>query len=321
MINALQLYKDYQTQDAEMAQRGEQRGLQNQLMRFNLMKAEEDRRRENDRRNALSRLASGGMNANALMGIDPKLGIQMNALNQRERLARDRMAQQQQQRAQELQQRQQAASKPVWDSSRGVWVAQPGAGATGQPTGVQPTMGGGVVRPEGLPKSKTEMKEEGDAKKEKLRIDNSMNKADIVIGNIDKAFDQISPFTTGLIGDIRSTMLGRVTGSGAYDLEKTLDTVKANIGFKELEDMRAASPTGGALGQVAVQELLYLQAALSSLDKGQSQGQLRENLMKVRTHFNNWKKTVQQSREGGQAGGVGIDPSAIEAELARRQKQ
>jgi hypothetical protein len=320
MINALQLFKDYQTQDAEMAQRGEQRGLQNQLMRFNLMKVEEDRGRERERRNALSRLASGGMNANALMAIDPKLGIQMNALTQREKLARDRMAQQQQQQAQDMQMRQQQASKPVWDSSRGVWVAQPGAGATGQPTGVQPTMGGGVVRPEGLPMSKAEMKDVGEKKKEEMRTRNAETKADIVIGNIDKAFDQISPFTTGLIGDVRSTMLGRVTGSGAYDLEKTLDTIKANIGFKELQDMREASPTGGALGQVAVQELTYLQAALSSLAQGQSQGQLRENLMKVRTHYNNWKKTVQQSREGGQAG-VGIDPSAIEAELARRQKQ
>jgi hypothetical protein len=295
MINALQLYKDYQTQDAEMAQRGEQRGLQNQLMRFNLMKAEEDRRRENDRRNALSRLASGGMNANALMGIDPKLGIQMNALNQRERLARDRMAQQQQQQAQELQQRQQAASKPVWDSSRGVWVAQPGAGATGQPTGVQPTMGGGVVRPEGLPMSKAEMKEESEQKKEEQRRTNALTKADIVTGKVDEALGKAGFFSTGATG----AALGMIPGTGAYDLDRTLDTIKANIGFKELQDMREASPTGGALGQVAVQELTYLQAALSSLDKGQSEPQLRQNLEAVKKHYNNWKKAVQQSKGGG----------------------
>ena len=95
---------------------------------------------------------------------------------------------------------------------------------------------------------------------------------------------------TGLPG----SLLGMVPGTDAYNLDKTIDTIKANIGFKELQDMRAASPTGGALGQIAVRELEFLQAAVGSLQQGQDQGQLRANLQSVRTHFENWKNAVTQ---------------------------
>ncbi len=57
--------------------------------------------------------------------------------------------------------------------------------------------------------------------------------------------------------------------------------------------MRQASPTGGALGQVAVQELNFLQAAISNLDVGQSPQQLRDNLSKVKKHYNRWLTTIR----------------------------
>lgn len=117
-----------------------------------------------------------------------------------------------------------------------------------------------------------------------------------------------------------------MTGSGAFDLSKTLETIRANLGFEELAKMREMSPTGGALGQVAVQELVYLQAALDNLDPGQSEEQLKRNLRAVQTHYDNWRKTVMKARgqtppesPAGSGAVGGIDMGAIDAELARRE--
>lgn len=135
------------------------------------------------------------------------------------------------------------------------------------------------------------------ARKEALRQEGAMRRADIVIKKVDEAMSQTGFWTTGLIGDIRSTLPGRLTGSGAYDLDKTIDTIKANIGFKELQEMKEASPTGGALGQIAVRELELLQSVVASIDKGQDRALLIKNLKQVKTHFENWKKAVQMANE------------------------
>ena len=193
--------------------------------------------------------------------------------------------------------------KPIWDSARGVFVMPPTPGAGG------PMMGGmggamqggapGVMRPAGLPPSAAELKEREGKSKEQARIDNALTKANIVLGAAGEALQQAGPMTTGLIGDIRRTQAGRMTGSGAFDLARTVDTIKANLGFNELQAMREASPTGGALGQVAVQELTMLQATLANLDPGQSEDQLKRNLRKVQQHYMNWKSAVEKSRGGG----------------------
>jgi hypothetical protein len=49
--------------------------------------------------------------------------------------------------------------------------------------------------------------------------------------------------------------------------------------------MRDESPTGGALGQVAVQELEALQASLGSLNTSQSSDQLLRNLERLENQY------------------------------------
>lgn len=83
--------------------------------------------------------------------------------------------------------------------------------------------------------------------------------------------------TAGLIGSIMSFK----PGSEAVDLEGVLETIKARIGFDELQEMRKNSPTGGALGQVAVKELDFLQSVKGSLKQKQSPEQLRKNLQNI----------------------------------------
>lgn len=106
-------------------------------------------------------------------------------------------------------------------------------------------------------------------------------KGQIVVENLDKALEQTDWTSAGFLGDI----MGVFGGTEATDLQSTIDTVIANVGFKELQDMRAASTTGGALGQVAVKELEMLQAVLGSLKRSQSPSQLRENIKKVRERY------------------------------------
>lgn len=86
---------------------------------------------------------------------------------------------------------------------------------------------------------------------------------------------------TGITGALISMTGPFAAGSARRDLESKITTIKANVGFDRLQRMREESPTGGALGQVAVQELNALQSVLGSLDPNQSDEQLLENLNQV----------------------------------------
>jgi hypothetical protein len=70
-------------------------------------------------------------------------------------------------------------------------------------------------------------------------------------------------------------------GTPAYELANRIKTIKANVGFDRLQQMRAESPTGGALGQVAVQELESLQSVLGSFDQAQDAATLKGNLSRL----------------------------------------
>lgn len=93
--------------------------------------------------------------------------------------------------------------------------------------------------------------------------------------DIARAKGMISPWTTGTI---RSSILQQIPGTPATNMGAILDTVRANIGFDELNAMRQFSPTGGALGNVTERELAFLQNVLVNLEQSQSPEQLLENL-------------------------------------------
>ncbi len=123
-----------------------------------------------------------------------------------------------------------------------------------------------------------------------------LERANRVIDGVDEAIAQLDAmeegmFTSGLTRFVTS----EVPGSEAYNLEATVNKIISNIGFNELQAMRAASPTGGALGQVAVQELEMLQSVLGSIDINQGTAELRQNLNDVRTHYNNWAAAVNEA--------------------------
>lgn len=114
--------------------------------------------------------------------------------------------------------------------------------------------------------------------------------ADRIIQEVGEAKDKVSGFTAGL-----GSYLSVLPLTEAKDLSKRLTTIKANLGFDRLQQMRDASPTGGALGQVAVQELVALQSTIASLDQDQSPAQLKQSLDKIEKSYANWRDTVRKA--------------------------
>jgi hypothetical protein len=170
-------------------------------------------------------------------------------------------------------------------------LSAPGnAGAFVSPDPIQQTRdkayAGEVGRVQGERDATTPQRQQG--------MEGSLRGIDETMASVDRAINQVPGFgTTGFAGAVTS----KIPGTQGYDLRKTIETVKANLGFDRLQAMREASPTGGALGQVAVQELEFLQAAVASLDQGQSDAQLLGNLRKVRMHYGKWKDAVKRAAQ------------------------
>jgi hypothetical protein len=120
-----------------------------------------------------------------------------------------------------------------------------------------------------------------------------------VLGDITemkKRVEESPILTTGFIGGL----LKNYGGTGALDVNELGKTIRANIGFDRLQRMREESPTGGALGQVAVQELEALQASLGSLNTSQGAPQLLRNLERLETQYRKSMKRILET-EGGAA--------------------
>jgi hypothetical protein len=133
-------------------------------------------------------------------------------------------------------------------------------------------------------------------------FESSNAKSNVVTDTIDEVLPNVGILTAGFLSPTAN-----IPGTPAADLKANIDTILANIGFEELQAMRDNSPTGGALGQVAVRELELLQATRANIANSQSPEQLRRNLVKL-------PKQIIQSRESlnrgfnTQAKRAGIEP-------------
>ena len=94
--------------------------------------------------------------------------------------------------------------------------------------------------------------------------------------------DSLDP-VTGWSGSIASM----VPASARVDAEQLASTIKGNVGFDRLQQMRNESPTGGALGAINKQEMDLLSSVLGSLDLSQSETQLLQNLDRLETVYMN----------------------------------
>lgn len=128
------------------------------------------------------------------------------------------------------------------------------------------------------------------------------DKSDRLVNVIDRAITRVGPNTTGW-----GALLASLPATEARALQTDLDTIKANIGFEELQAMRDASPTGGALGQVSEMENRLLQAIRGSLDQLNEGQNLAENLKIVRDSVTQLKalKAEQMAADRARVGSMG----------------
>jgi len=151
---------------------------------------------------------------------------------------------------------------------------QPTFDQQGRPTGIEPIPGG----PEAAKVTAAEEAEETGKKVKGVY-------ADVVSSSIDRAMDLVKKSempTTGFWGAASAN----IPGTPAHDLQQTITSIEANIGFDRLQQMRDASKTGGALGQVSERELALLTGSMRSLKQSQSEEQFVSNLEYVNEVYN-----------------------------------
>lgn len=103
----------------------------------------------------------------------------------------------------------------------------------------------------------------------------------------ERAITQADWTTTGGLGKF----LSWIPGTDSYDLDKTLLTVKANLGLDTLVSLKNQ---GGTLGAVSEKELDLLLSKVASLDQAQSDAQFKSQLNEVLKMYDRTIKNIQK---------------------------
>ena len=126
---------------------------------------------------------------------------------------------------------------------------------------------------ESAEKTEQEVKKEAEKKFNALSSLDSISQAENILNE--------SPFlSSGLIGQITKD----IEASPAGQLDSLYDSIRAKLGFDQLQIMRENSPTGGALGQVSDTENKLLQSTIAALKTGLPKDQQLKNLEKIKQH-------------------------------------
>lgn len=143
---------------------------------------------------------------------------------------------------------------------------------------------GNIERLEPIPGSKAEQEATAAAEK-KVKADRIKGEVGTTVGN---ALDDIDRLTSSAFLPTSGALGARVAaipGTAAYDVSQALTTIGANISFSQIQQMREASPTGGALGMITDNEHKLLTNSYAALSQSQSEAQFKTNLGRVRATF------------------------------------
>ena len=143
----------------------------------------------------------------------------------------------------------------------------------------------------------------GEEKQLALSVAEYDRKYNIVASKIDQAIETLGEKGRWVAG--YGSILERMPESAARDFKATLDTIKANLGFEELQSMRDSSPTGGALGQITEREIAFLQAIQGNLDTAQSPDQLRDVLVEIKEGRERFRQERMRIIAAGGSGSQG----------------
>jgi hypothetical protein len=133
---------------------------------------------------------------------------------------------------------------------------------------------------EALPGSPAAAEAQAAADKAAAAETQKVRAGDVVLDDIGRALD-ISRNAPGLPSTGGGSLLQNLPGSNAHNLQQTLQSVKSNVSFDRLQQMRAASPTGGALGSVTENEGKKLESAYGALEQSVDQPTFEYNLQRL----------------------------------------
>jgi hypothetical protein len=107
-----------------------------------------------------------------------------------------------------------------------------------------------------------------------------------VVQDLQRALDLIPDLgalsrNEGITGGLSRSARKRIPGSLEYQITEFTESALSNVGLDTLQQMRDNSPTGGALGQVPIQQQKRLEQVLGSLNVNQRPTQLDANIKRV----------------------------------------
>jgi hypothetical protein len=146
----------------------------------------------------------------------------------------------------------------------------------------QPPQSGPVVRD--LPQSR-EAREEAEAlaSKERGRKAQQVRAGTTVVQDLGRALDLVGEMAQGdgVIGANMRSVRSGVKGTPEARVIKFKESALSNVGLDTLQTMRENSPTGGALGQVPIQQQLRLEKVLGDLEIEQPVPDIEDNMRRV----------------------------------------
>lgn len=147
--------------------------------------------------------------------------------------------------------------------------------------------------------------------KASLAADKTGLASDVVLGKL----DELDALVAGSSTFSPATGFGAETaaeigGTRAADTKAVIDTINANLSFDNLAAMRAASPTGGALGAISDTEIKLLSSTLASLSQKQSPEQFAAHVKELKDIYSQIKAKADAYPNGGEFGFGGTAPAA-----------
>lgn len=121
---------------------------------------------------------------------------------------------------------------------------------------------------------------EDTTQQDEMAADAKTRTSNIVRDEVGRALSIIDNNPSGTTG-WGGAVFGWLPASEANSVKVKLETIKANIGFDKLQEMRQMSKTGAALGPVSDFENRLLQATFGSLEQSQKADDLRYNLRRI----------------------------------------
>jgi len=130
---------------------------------------------------------------------------------------------------------------------------------------------------EAIPGGPADLKQQGAFNQDSAALTGGMSAMDRLATAANEAMNH--PGLAGITG-LRGA-LPNIPGGEAADAQAKLNTLKSQVAFGVLQDMRNNSKTGGALGSVSDAEGKRLEANLAALEKSQSYEAMKDSLKKI----------------------------------------